>query len=104
MSKDQKLAVPPDGSWLISMGRIAAIGGLAVALIGLMSSPYAGPGMTSNYNAWKWPLTWAGVSATNLGVLLLVVGIIVRALSFLPGREVRESEIERVAEFQKMTG
>jgi protein-S-isoprenylcysteine O-methyltransferase Ste14 len=37
--------------------------------------------------AWKWLLTWTGAGMLHLGLLIWLVGYIVHAISFLPGKD-----------------
>lgn len=97
-----QLRRPNGGSVLVTGWSTFAVGAI-LCVIGISMPIFSDPGSYSSspyipstpptVNAWKWPVTWLGLGLTNIGVLLVAVGYIVRAMFFLPGREVSRGEI-----------
>lgn len=84
----------PDGSEMIQWGWVLISLGALLLLIGLVVPTFSDPGYSGylserapTLNPWKWPLIWLGIGLPNLGVVVLLVGHVVRAIWFLPGRE-----------------
>ena len=82
----------PDGRTESLIGYIAAGLGLLLLVIGLSA-----PDVTQAYsfsepklNTWKWPVIWSGAAFFNLGLVFWLVGRVVRAMFFLPGRDIAE--------------
>ena len=97
-----ELLVRPHGGMLMTIGALLLFAGAIALVVGLFASEIETPGspgigdylaaIPPTYNSWKWPATWLGAGALNLGLLLWVIGHIVRAVFFLPGRDVTAGE------------
>ncbi|MCP3729280.1 hypothetical protein M9978_02465 [Sphingomonas sp. MG17] len=73
---------------------LLAIGLLMPVLSDAGSAGYGGYGYRPpTVNTWKWPMTLVGGGLVNFGVLLVITGYIVRALYFLPGRNVSLNDL-----------
>jgi hypothetical protein len=101
-----RLAEPlkrPHGGGLLIGGGTALVLGLIALIVGLIMPTFSDPGRAGigdlvapilpTFNPWKWPLIYAGSSLCSIAVLVMSLGIVVRALFFLPGREVPTGEI-----------
>lgn len=89
----------PHGGGLIVLGAILFWLGLALGLFAALlpdiSSPgYPSLGVPPTYNTTKWPMMFGGSGLASGGTFLWALGRITRAIFFLPGREVRQGEIE----------
>ena len=77
------------GAVALAIGILTTVIGIILPMFSDSGSegalPYVAPRMPV-LNPWKWPVTWCGIGLTNIGVLLLLAGYIVRAIYFLPGR------------------
>lgn len=89
----------PHGGGLIVLGAFLFWLGIAVAGFAALLPDVADPGYPSlgrapTYNTAKWPMIFGGSGLASGGVFLWALGRIIRAIFFLPGREVRQREIE----------
>lgn len=89
----------PHGGGLIVLGAFLFWLGLALGLFAALlpdiSSPgYPSLGVAPTYNTAKWPMMFGGSGLASAGTFLWALGRIIRAIFFLPGREVRQREIE----------
>jgi hypothetical protein len=93
----------PNGSLLIIIGVLCLLIGVSMTFFGAMASDVTDPGYSGlglvpprapTYNQWKWPVTWIGSGLISVGVLLWSI---IRAVFFLPGRDVTQRELEGVS-------
>lgn len=102
----ERLAAPlnrPNGSALLIGGTCALVLGLVLMVIGLIMPTLSDPGREAigdlisavppTFNPYKWPFIYMGSSLCSISVLVLSLGAVVRAMFFLPGREVPTREI-----------
>ena len=77
--------VRPDGKTMIGVGSTGLIIGIVLGLFALATdvSPYGS--LDVDKLAMQWNLLMGGTALAHIGFLLLLVGFVVRAISFLPG-------------------
>ncbi|RSY16585.1 hypothetical protein DAH81_05135 [Sphingomonas koreensis] len=88
-------AARPDGRNLMAWGWVGLVVGVLATIVGFMLPVFTDPGSAGappyvpptipEINVWKWPVTWFGIGSTNIGVLLVLAGYIVHAVSLVPG-------------------
>jgi hypothetical protein len=81
------LGARPDGSTMIPIGAALMVFGILGVFGSLMIDPVDYAGIDHDKIALQWNLLIGGGALAQIGFFLLLVGYILRAISFLPGRE-----------------
>jgi di/tricarboxylate transporter len=79
--------VRPDGRSAIAGGSAAVILGIICVLISFMINPYEYGQVDAGALRWQWGLLFFGAGIAQIGLMLWLAGYIVKAISFLPGRD-----------------